>query len=170
MTNFEGIKDTSQLNEDFIKNCSEESDEGCLIKSDAQYLKKLHELNNILPFLPERMKTEKVENLLANSDDKTKYFVHIRNLKQAVNHGSVFKKVHRVIRFNQNPWLKPYIDMNTNLRKTSKNDFEKYFFKLMNNADFGTNTENLGKQRNIKLTATENTRNYLKYQDQIIIL
>ena len=116
------------------------------------------------------MKTEKVENLLANSDDKTKYFVHIRNLKQALNHGSVFKKVHRVIRFNENPWLKPYIDMNTNLRKTSKNDFEKYFFKLMNNADFGTNTENLRRQRNIKLTATENTRNYLKYQDQIIIL
>ena len=73
------------------------------------------------------MKIEKVEKLVANLYDKTEYIVHIRNLKQALNHGLVLKKVHRVIKFNQNAWLKPYIDMNTDLRKNTKNDFEKVF-------------------------------------------
>ena len=50
-----------------------------------------------------------------------------KNLKQALNHGLVFKKVHKVIKFNQNAWLKPYIDMNTDLRKKTKNDFQKVF-------------------------------------------
>ena len=73
------------------------------------------------------MKIEKVEKLVANSHDKTEYVIHIRNLKQSLNNGLVFKKVHRVIKFNQNAWLNPYIDMNTNLRKKQhmilKNDF-----------------------------------------------
>ena len=124
---FEWIKDTSQFNEDFIKNYNEESDEGYFFEVDVQYLEKLHELHNDLPFLPERMKIEKVEKLVANLHDKTEYVIHIRNLKQALNHGLVLKKVHRVIKFNQNAWLKPYIDMNTDLRKNTKNDFEKVF-------------------------------------------
>ena len=66
-------------------------------------------------------------------EDKEKYVVHIKVLKQALNHGLVFKKLHRVIQFNQKNWLKPYKDMNTKLRKEAKNDFEKNFFKLMNN-------------------------------------
>ena len=80
------------------------------------------------------MKTEKVESLVANLHDKIKHVIHIRNLKQALNHGLVLRKVHRVIKFNQNAWLKPYINMNTDLRKKAKNDFEKCFFQLMNNA------------------------------------
>ena len=116
VNNFEWIKDTSQFNEDFIKNYNEESDEGYFLEVDVQYLEKLHELHNDLPFLPERMKIEKVEKLVANLHDKTEYVIHIRNLKQALNHGLVLKKVHRVIKFNQNAWLKPYIDMNTDLR------------------------------------------------------
>ena len=63
------------------------------------------------------MKTEKVEKLVANLHDKTKYVIHIKNLKQALNHELVLKRVHRVIRCNQNDWLKPYIYMNTGLRK-----------------------------------------------------
>ena len=74
------------------------------------------------------MKIEKVEKLVTNLHDKTEYVIHIRNLKQALNHGLVLKKVHRVIKFNQNAWLKPYIDMNTDLRKKTKNDFERDFF------------------------------------------
>ena len=96
----------------------------------SSYLEKLHELHNDLLFLPERMKTEKVEKLVANLHDKTEYVIHIRNLKQALNHGLVQKKVHKVIKFNQNAWLKPYIVMNTDLRKKVKNDFEKDFLEV----------------------------------------
>ena len=96
------IKDTSQFNEDFIKNYNEESDEGYFLEVDVQYLEKVHELHHDLPFLPERMRIEKVEKLVANLHDKTEYVIHIRNLKQALNHGVVLTKVHRVIRFNQN--------------------------------------------------------------------
>ena len=100
VNNFELIKDTSQFNEDFIKNYNEESDEGYFLEVDVQYLEKLHELHNDLPFLPERMKIEKVEKLVANLHDKTEYVIHIRNLKLALNHGLVLKKAHRVIKFN----------------------------------------------------------------------
>ena len=127
VNNFEWIKDTSQFNEDFIKNYNEESDEGYFLEVDVQHPKKLQQLHNDLPFLPERMKIEKVKTLLTNLHDKNEYVIHIRNSKQAVNHGLILKKVHRVIKFNQNAWLKPYIDMNTDLRKNTKNDFEKVF-------------------------------------------
>ena len=83
------------------------------------------------------MKIEKVEKLVANLHDKTEYVIHIINLKQALNHRLVFKRVHIVIKFNQNAWLKPDIDMNNDLRKKAKNGLEKDFLKLMNNAVFG---------------------------------
>ena len=66
------------------------------------------------------MKIEKVKKLVANIDDKTEYVIHIRNLKQALNHGLVLKKLHRIIEFKQKAWLKSCIDMNTNLRKKAK--------------------------------------------------
>ena len=126
VNNFEWVKDTPQFNEDFIKNYNEESNDGYFLEVEVHYLEKLPELHNDLTFLSERMKIEKVEKLVANLDDKTEYVIHIINLKQALNHGLVLK-IPRMIKFNQNAWLKPYIDMNTNLRKKAKNDFEKYF-------------------------------------------
>ena len=80
------------------------------------------------------MKIEKVEKLVANLHDKNEYIIQLRILKHALNHELILEKVHRLIKYNQNAWLKPYIDMNTVRRKKAKNDFEKYFFNLMNNA------------------------------------
>ena len=77
------------------------------------------------------MKINKYNKLVCNLYDKNNFVIHIRALKQALNHRIKFKKVHRVTEFNQKAWLKEYIDMNTVLRKQSKNDFENYFFKLM---------------------------------------
>ena len=102
VNNFEWIEDTFQFNEDFMKSYNEECDEGYFVAVDIQYIEQLNELHNDLTFLPERM------NTVANLQDKTEYITHIRNLKQALNRGLVLEKVHKVIKFNQNAWLKPY--------------------------------------------------------------
>ena len=114
------------------------------------------------------MKIEKAEKFVANLRDKTGYVINIRNFKQALNHRLVLKKVHRVIKSNQNAWLKTYIEMNADAKK-AKNDFEKVFFKLIKNAVFGKTMKNVRKNRDIKLVTTERRRNYLM-SEQIIIL
>ena len=112
-----------------------------------------------MPFLHEKMKIDKIQKLVCNLRDKKKYVVHISILKQALNHGLKLKN--RVIEFNQEAWLKKYIDINTELRKKASNDFEKDFFKLMNNAVFGKTMENMRKHRAIKLVRTDHKRNKL---------
>ena len=134
---------TSQFNEDFRKIYNEDSDLAYFLEADVQYPEKLLELHNDLLFLLEKMKIEEIEKLVANLHDKEESVIQIRNSKQALNHGLVMKKVHRVIKFNEKSWLKPHVDMNTQLRKNAKNNFEKDFVKLMNNAVFGKTMENV---------------------------
>ena len=107
------------------------------------------------------MKIGKVEKLVPNFDKKKKYVVHIKTLDQALKHGLVLKKVHRAIKFEQSAWYEPYIMFNTELRTASKNEFEKDFFKLMNNSVFKKNMENIRNHRFMKLVTNE--QKYKKY-------
>ena len=158
---FKFIKNVSKIDEEFIKNYDEDSNKGYILEVNAEYPKNLHDLHSDLPFLPERMKINKCNKLVCNLHDKKSYVVHIRSLKKALNHGLILKKVHRIIQFKREAWLKPYIDMNTELRKQAKNDFEKDFFKLMNNSVLGNTMENVRKHRDIKIVTTDKRRNQL---------
>ncbi len=135
-----------------------DGDIGYVLEVDVEYPKTLHKLHNELPFLPEKMRLGKVEKLVCSLYDKEKYIVHIDTLKQAMEHGLMLKKVHRAISFQQSAWLKPYIGFNTQERKKAKNDFEKNFYKLMNNSVFGKTMENVREHKNIKLVNSEKKR------------
>ena len=181
--------DISMITEEFIKNYDEEGDTGYLLEVDVEYPKELAGAHRDLPFLAERRYklikkfkhevTKEVEKahkrvykqfnithepenkLIATVQDKDKYVVNISTLQQALKHGLKLKKVHRAIRFYQSNWLKVYIDKNTELRKEAKNEFEKDFFKLMNNAVFAKMIENVRKRSDIKLIVSEERRKKL---------
>ena len=153
--------DISKFDEKFIKNYDENSDQGYILEVDVKYPEKIRMLHSDLAFLPERMKINKCTKLTCTIHNKENYVIHIRALKQAINHGLELTKVHRIIEFDQEAWLKPYIDMNTDLRKQPKNDFEKDFFKLMNNSVFGKTIENVRNHRDIKIVTTDTRRSIL---------
>ena len=147
---YEWVKKLSKFNEDLIKKYDENSDTEYFLKANIEYPKTLFNFHKDLPFLLEREKIRRVEKLICSIEDKEKYVIRIRALKQALDHGLKLKKVHRLIQCNQEAWLKPYIDVNTNYRKGAKNKFEKDFFKLMNNFVFGKTMENVRNHRDIK--------------------
>ena len=118
-------------------------------------------LHSDLPFLPDRMKVNKVKKLVCNVTDKENYSIHIVASKQPLNHGLVLKKVHSVISFRQEVWLKSYIDLTTELRKNAKNEFEKDFYKLKINSIYGKTVRNDRKHRDIKLVTAEYNRKKL---------
>ena len=128
---------------------------GYISEADIEYPKELHKNHNELPFLAETMKIGKVKKLVPNLQDKKTYVVHIKNLDQALKHGLTLKKVHRVIRFEQSYWMKPYIMLNTRLKTATKNKFEEDFFKLMNKGVFGNTMENIGNHKDIKLVTSQ---------------
>ena len=158
---FRWMEDISKIDEDFVKDYNKNNNKGYILDVDVDYPNKLQNLHSDLPFLPERMVINNTKKLVCNLNDKKNYIVHINVLKQALDHGLKLRKVHRVIEFEQEAWLKEYIDVNTELRKKATNDFEKDFFKLMKNAVFGKTMENVRKHRDIKLVKTDKKRNKL---------
>ena len=128
----------------------------CILEVDLEYPENLHDLHNDYPFCPERVECKNgVEKLIPNLNDKTKYIIHYKNLIQCLRAGMKLKKIHRGIKFVQSEWMKPYIDKNTNLRAMAKNNFEKDFFKLMNNSVFGKTMENIRNRVDVKLVNTK---------------
>ena len=127
----------------------------CILEVDLTYPEELHDLHNDYPLCPERVECDKgVKKLIPNLRDKKNYVVHYKTLMQYLSLGMELKKIHRGIKFIEDDFLKPYIDKNTNLRTQAKNNFEKDFFKLMNNSVFGKTMENIRNRVNIKLTTT----------------
>ena len=146
---------------------------GCFIEVNLEYPKELHDLHNDYPCAPEKLKIENenlsdyckkiaekfgikvglVHKLIPTLGNKIKYVLHYRNLQLYLALGLKLIKIHRVLEFNQKPWLKQYIDFNTEKRTNAKNAFEKDFFKLMNNSVFGKTMENLRKRVDVRLVA-----------------
>ena len=93
--------------------------------------------------------------------DKNNYVIHYRNLQQCLELGMKLKKIHRILKFKQTDWMRPYIDFNADKRKESTNESDKDFFKLMNNSVYGKNMENLRKR--IKIRVVKNSQDFIKY-------
>ena len=131
VNNFKWVKNISKFDKSSIKSYNEESDKEYFFEVDVQYHENVRNVHSYLLFLLGKMKIERVEKLVDSLHEKTEYVIHIRNLKQALDHRLVLRKLHRIINFEQKTWLKSYTDMNTDLRKKAKHDFEKILFELM---------------------------------------
>ena len=128
---------------------------GCILEVDLEYPDELHNPHNEYPLAPERVVVNKVEKLIPNLNNKTKYILHHKNLELYLNMGMKLTRVHRGIKFLENPWMKQYIQLNTDLRTKAITDFEKDFFKLMINSVFGKTMENLRKRVDIRIVNDE---------------
>ena len=151
-------KNTLKFNEDLIKNCDEDSNKGYILEVDVEYPKHLH---SDLPLLSGKKKKNKCDKVVYSLYDEKKLCCSHKIFKTSVESWISIKKVQEVIQFNQKALLKEYIDMNIELRIEAKNEFEKDFFKVMNNAVFGKTMENVRKHRNIKLVKTDKRTNQL---------
>ena len=128
----------------------------CILEVDLEYPENLHDRHNDYPLCPEKVKCKNgVEKLIPNLRDKKKYVLHYKNLIQCLDMGLKITHIYRGIKFVESEWMKPYIDKNTNLRAKAKNNFEKDFYKLMNNSVFGKTMENIRNRVDVKLVNTE---------------
>uniref|UniRef100_A0A1I7X6A5 DNA-directed DNA polymerase n=1 Tax=Heterorhabditis bacteriophora TaxID=37862 RepID=A0A1I7X6A5_HETBA len=160
--------------------CLKKHGKGCIFEVDLEYPEEMHKRHNDFPLCPENVKidTQSVKKLCNTLTDKEQYVIHYENLLQCLQLGLKLKKIHRIITFKESNWLAPYIELNTNLRKKAKNDFEKDFFKLMNNSVFGKTMENVrervdvrlitDKDKIVKLASKHNFKRTIMYNKDLV--
>ena len=144
-------------------------------RSNLEYPKNIHYEHSDYPLAPEKINIQKEwfsdycleivnehniitgtnKKLVKNLMDKNKYMLHYRNLQQFLQLGMKLKKIHRILKFKQKYWMKPYIDFNTQKRKEATNDANKNPFKLLNNAVYGKTMENMRKRIKIRIAKNE---------------
>ena len=137
------------------------TDYGCILEVDLEYPDDLHDKHNEYPLAPGGIMVNEVRKLVPNLNDKEKYVLHHKNLEQYLSLGLKLTKVHRGVKFYEKPWMKGYIQLNTDLRTKGTTDFEKDFFKLMNNSVFGKTMENVRNRVDIRLVNNEKKWNKL---------
>ena len=172
--NFEWEEEHFSINDrdlvkDKILNLKDDCTDGYFFEVDLKYPKEIHDLHNEFPLCPEQLQIKeewlseyqkilrkelqikgKSNKLCLTLFDKEKYVMHYKNLKFCLENGLILTKIHRVLKFKQSQWLRPYISLNTYLRQNATSKFEENFAKLMNNSVYGKTCENVRKYKNVK--------------------
>ena len=149
--NTEQIQDRFNILTEDIEKYQLNCNTGVVYEVSIEYPNTLHDYHNDYPLLPEILQVNGIPKLIPNLGNKQFYILNEANLIQAIKLGLKLTKIHRAISFDQSNWLQAYINKNTNLRKNACNDFEKDFFKLMNNSVFGKTMENIRKRSNLEI-------------------
>ena len=162
----------------FPKTIEDLKDVPCFVMCDLEIPKNLFDKFSELVPAPEKIVVNKVEKLIPNLRPKKEYVCHINNLKQYSKLGVVVTKIHKALKFEERPWMKSYIDLNTDFRTKATNDADSNMFKLLNNAVFGKTMENLfdrsdvrlvnTKKKAIKLVAKKQFKNYTIYNEDLV--
>ena len=180
INNFKWVKNIDKI-EEKLMNIKNNSSIGYILEVDLEYSKELHDIHNDYPLAPAKINIHKgwlsgyclkianehnitigsVKKLVPNLMNKNNYVIHYRNLQQCLELGMKLKKIHRILKFKQKDWMKPYIDFNTQKRKEATNEADKNHFKLLNNAVYGKTMENMRKR--IKIRIVKNSQDFIKY-------
>ena len=172
--NFEWEEEHFSINDidlvkDKILNLKDDCTDGYFFEVDLKYPNEIHDLHNEFPLCPEQLQIKdewlseyqkilrkelqikgKSNKLCLTLFDKEKYVMHYKNLKFCLENGLILTKIHRVLKFKQSQWLRPYISLNTYLRQNATSKFEENFAKLMNNSVYGKTCENVRRYKNVK--------------------
>ena len=181
---YDEIKFDKDVKLEDILNTPDDSDIGYFVEVDLIYPDNIKEKTTIFPFAPTNKKTNldklkdymkeikpdtyiQTSKLICDFSDKKNYLIHYRMLKFYIRHGMIVDKVHEIISFKQSKWLEKYINFNTQKRNKTVNDFEKDFYKLLNNAFYGKTMENVRNRLKIKFVKKDDYREIIKQQSKL---
>ena len=181
---YEEIEFDNNVNLEDIINTPDNNDIGYFIEVDLIYPDNIKQKTKTFPFAPMNKKINpdnfndymkeikpdtyiQTSNLICDWSNKKNYLIHYRMLKFYIRHGMVVDKIHNIISFRQSRWFEKYIDFNTQKRNKAKNDFEKVFYKLLNNAFYGKTMENVRNRLKIKFIKKDDYREIIKQQSKL---